>query len=44
MQISTITVGQGYLQWRSKRRGKWGHAPWGGGAPAHFLQSFKNAF
>jgi len=26
---------------------KWRHAPWGaglGGAPAHFLQSFKNAF
>jgi len=25
--------------------GKWEHAPWGanlGGAPAHFLQSFKN--
>jgi len=22
--------------------GKWGHAPWG--APAHFLQAFKNAF
>jgi len=38
-----------YNQWRSKggRGGKWGHAPWGaghGGAPAHFLQSFKNAF
>jgi len=33
-------------QWHSKGR-KWGHAPWGanlGGAPAHFLQSFKNAF
>jgi len=30
------------LQWRSK----WGYAPWGagfGGAPAHFLQAFKNA-
>jgi len=29
------------------RGGKWGHAPWGaglGGASAHFLQSFKNAF
>jgi len=33
-------------QWRSKG-GKWGHAPRGaglGGAPTHFLQSFKNAF
>jgi len=24
------------------RGSKWGHAPWG--APAHFLQSFKNVF
>jgi len=34
------------LQCRSKG-GKWGQAPWSaglGGAPAHFLQSFKTAF
>jgi len=31
----------------AKRGDKWGHVPWGvglEGAPAQFLQSFKNAF
>jgi len=38
---------KGHTQWRSKGGGKWGHAPRGaglGGASAHILQSFKNAF
>jgi len=47
VQANVLKLKLLYRQWRSKRGREWGHAPWSaglGGAPVHFLQSFKNTF